>query len=98
VAQHDGVPGDGARPTDRWRPGAVVPDRHPLSLPAPPACGPYRLLVGWYERDTLRRLPADGPDRADRAVAGPLADVAPVLPDAADAVELQPLDGTGCGR
>jgi hypothetical protein len=101
VAQHDGVPGDGARPTDRWRPGAVVPDRHQLALPAPPACGPYRLLVGWYERDTLRRLPTD---RADLVAAGPLAGPAPALPDvadvadAADAVELRPVDGAGCGR
>ena len=90
VAQHDGVPAGGARPTDRWRPGAVVQDRHPLVLPAPPACGPYRLLVGWYERDTLRRLPV-AQEAGDETAPG-----GTPSPEA-DAVELRPLDGDGCG-
>jgi hypothetical protein len=90
VAQHDGLPGDGARPTDRWRPGEIVPDRHPLVLPAPPACGPYRLFVGWYDRETLRRLPVVQ-GAADAAAPG-----GTPSPEA-DAVELRPLGGAACG-
>ena len=84
VAQHDGLPDAGAAPTDRWRPGAIVRDRQPLVLPPGPAAGDScRLLVGWYERDTLRRLPAtDG--TADS-------------PTTSDTVELGSVAGPGCG-
>ena len=56
VAQHDGDPGDGRLPTDRWQPGEVIRDRRSLT-PAAPACGPLRLLVGMYDRRTQGRLP-----------------------------------------
>lgn len=57
VAQHDGPPADGQRPTSCWRPGEVVPDPHPLTLPADaPPDGPYRLRVGLYYWPTMTRL------------------------------------------
>ncbi len=59
VAQHDGDPGDGRLPTDRWKPGEIIRDRRTLTLTGP-ACGPLRLLVGMYDRKTQARLPAAG--------------------------------------
>jgi 4-amino-4-deoxy-L-arabinose transferase-like glycosyltransferase len=79
VAQHDGVPGGGTLPTDRWHPGEVIRDRHPLVLPAH-ACGSFRLQVGWYERETLQRLPVDPG----------------VLPAVESAVELRSVDFAPC--
>jgi hypothetical protein len=80
LGQHDGLPGEGARTTDRWPPGAVIRDRHTLAFASSPACGSYRLLVGWYERETMRRLPSTpaGPPVDDKAA------------------ELRPIDGRLC--
>ena len=51
VAQHDGWPALGAKPTHTWAPGEIISDPHPLSgLPA----GTYRLRIGLY--DTAGRL------------------------------------------
>jgi hypothetical protein len=48
-AQHDGDPGGGYTPTTRWELGELVPDRHPLRLPADLLPGKYRLWAGMYE-------------------------------------------------
>jgi serine/threonine-protein kinase len=48
VAQHDGLPANGERPTDRWPPGAIVQDEHALPIPADIADGEYWLRVGLY--------------------------------------------------
>lgn len=58
VAQHDGPPAEGARPTSGWLPGEEIMDRHVIWLPEGLPPGPYRLLVGLYQGDT--RLPVDG--------------------------------------
>lgn len=63
IAQDDSWPVQGTFPTDEWRVGEVVTDRHTLSLPAQLPTGQYRLVVGWYLLRDLRRLPivsADG--------------------------------------
>jgi len=52
VAQHDGWPALGAKPTFAWLRGEIVADVHPL--PGVPA-GTYRLRVGFY--DAEGRLP-----------------------------------------
>ena len=57
VAQHDGEPAGGARPTDAWQAGEAVLDRHGLWLPAELPAGDYRLLLGLYLPDSGRRLP-----------------------------------------
>jgi len=57
LAQHDGLPGEGKRPTTTWLPEEIVPDRHKLILSGPPA-NPARLLVGMYDLATMERLPA----------------------------------------
>jgi len=55
-AQHDGDPGAGSTPTTRWLPGEVVPDTHPLLLPADLPPGRYLLWAGMYEYGAVRNL------------------------------------------
>ena len=61
-AQGDGVPANGIYPTWAWMPSEIVEDEHliPLDSDVPP--GEYRLAIGLYEPDTLRRLGATGPE------------------------------------
>lgn len=56
IAQHDGFPAGGHLPTSAWQAGMIVPDRHPLELPAGAAGRVGSLLVGMYRPDTLERL------------------------------------------
>jgi hypothetical protein len=67
LAQHDGVPADGTRPTRGWLPGEVIADAHPLRRPP----GTVALAVGLYDPATGLRVPlTTGPDhirvQADR--------------------------------
>ena len=56
VAQNDGAPGAGFRPTSSWRPGEVIIDqRGVLITPATPP-GRYSLFVGLYDPATGQRL------------------------------------------
>ena len=48
VAQHDGEPAGGTRPTTTWRPGERVSDMHGLALPADLPPGVYTVEVGMY--------------------------------------------------
>lgn len=58
VAQSDGIPLVGHRPTTTWRAGERLVDSYMVALPAelPPA--PYELSVGMYLHETMERLPA----------------------------------------
>jgi hypothetical protein len=58
VAQMDQPPVNGDYPTRAWSAGEIVEDTHRLSLPSDLSPGDYRLVVGLYQRDTLRRLSA----------------------------------------
>ncbi len=62
LAQRDGVPANGIYPTWAWMPSEIVEDEHliPLDSDVPP--GEYRLAIGLYEPDTLRRLGATDPE------------------------------------
>jgi hypothetical protein len=62
VAGHDGLPGSGASPTDRWQAGQVVEDVHDIALPRELPAGSYRLTVGMYDAASGQRLPARGYD------------------------------------
>lgn len=67
IAQHDGPPATGERPTTGWLGGEYVSDQHTLtfaesSMPT----GLATLEVGLYDPDTLTRVVTD--DGADRAV------------------------------
>jgi len=64
VAQHDGPPAGGLRPTNDWRPGELIADPHVISLPNTLTPGTYRLIVGLYDGQTGRRVPAPGPNNA----------------------------------
>jgi hypothetical protein len=56
-AQHDGPPMQGRYPTNNWRPGQIIEDATPLTLPSDLPPGDYRLAVGMYELTTGQRLP-----------------------------------------
>jgi hypothetical protein len=57
LAQGDGPPLSGYYPTSMWAAGETLVDPHPLSLPSDLPTGPYRLLVGMYNLETMERLP-----------------------------------------
>jgi hypothetical protein len=61
LAQGDGPPVRGYYPTSMWSVGETLADPHLLSLPTDLPAGSYRLLVGMYDLETMKRLPrADG--------------------------------------
>jgi 4-amino-4-deoxy-L-arabinose transferase-like glycosyltransferase len=62
IAQHDGVPGEGERPTWSWQQSEVVPDPHVLGPLNDVPDGVYTLSVGMYDYGTQARLPATLPD------------------------------------
>lgn len=58
VAQEDTVPCQAACPATSWLSGEILLDQVTLPIPATLAVGRYPLAVGWYDPDTLIRLPA----------------------------------------
>lgn len=61
IAQHDGPPAGGARPTNEWLAGEYVADAHELAWREAGYSGPARLVVGLYDPLSGARLPtADG--------------------------------------
>jgi hypothetical protein len=59
-AQHDSHPGLGAYSTREWQPGAVIEDRHQLSVPpGAPAPSTLRIVAGLYDAATGQRLTSD---------------------------------------
>jgi len=63
VAQRDGEPGGGSRPTTSWAAGETVSDNHGLLLPAGLPPGQYELRLGLYDAlDPAARLPVGGGD------------------------------------
>jgi hypothetical protein len=56
LAQADDLPACGTRPTQRWRTGEVVADRHVAALPPDLPVGEYDLQVGLYEPGTGQRM------------------------------------------
>jgi hypothetical protein len=56
VAQADGAPARGARPTSRWQAGDTVIDSHQIALPADLLPGEYTLVFGMYHWPSLERL------------------------------------------
>ena len=62
IAQDDGVPGGGKRPTWGWQEQEIIPDEHVIApLRAVPA-GTYTLSVGMYDYATKARLAATEAD------------------------------------
>ncbi|WP_420643668.1 DUF2723 domain-containing protein [Candidatus Leptofilum sp.] len=56
VGQIDSWPVQGTFPTSQWAPGEVVEDRHQVQLAGKLPDGAYRVQVGFYLLQTLRRL------------------------------------------
>lgn len=67
VAQQDGMPLAGSRPTTSWRAAEVLVDEHTLFLNPDVPSGDYQLWAGFYNPDTGERLPVfvDGVEQAD---------------------------------
>jgi hypothetical protein len=63
IAQHDGLPAQGERPTNEWVRGEYVVDRHELVWREPDYTGPAQVAVGLYDPETGERLrTAEGAD------------------------------------
>jgi hypothetical protein len=60
VAQHDGVPLNGERPTWSWQEAEVLRDEHKLFVDGSLPEGKYTLSVGMYDYPSGTRLPAVG--------------------------------------
>ena len=62
IAQHDGAPAGGTRPTSEWGPGEVIADSHPMAFYDAGYVGPARIAVGMYDPATGRVLTQTGDD------------------------------------
>ncbi len=69
IAQHDGGPAGGTRPTTGWTPGETIVDSHPLVFYDTAYTGPARVVVGLYEPGTGRVLTGAGDDHVVLPVA-----------------------------
>ncbi len=65
IAQRDGEPGGGSRPTDGWTPGETITDNHGLPIPLGTPPGDYRLIAALYDPESGQRLPTPAGDMAD---------------------------------
>ena len=62
ISQHDGLPANGARPTDTWASGDQITDDHQFNIPPNTPPGEYLLRVGMY--DSAGRLPVSDSGQA----------------------------------
>lgn len=62
IAQHDGEPAGGSRPTDTWQAGEQIADNHavPIAFGTPP--GDYQLALIVYDAETGARVQQAGGD------------------------------------
>lgn len=77
LAQDDGLPAEGRRPTTSWLPYEVIADAHEFTL-APDDNADLRLSVGLYDLATLERVPAyscEGTRLANDALTIPVTDL-----------------------
>jgi hypothetical protein len=56
IAQQDGIPGSGKRPTPTWVPGEYIADDYVLTTDPTTSAGTYYLELGLYEPVTGQRL------------------------------------------
>jgi hypothetical protein len=57
IAQSDGVPASGLRPTTSWRNREVITDVHAISIPESTEPGTYQIWIGLYDPTTGIRVP-----------------------------------------
>lgn len=60
IAQDDGVPAGGERPTTGWTPGEIIVDYHLMTFREPNYIGDARIQVGLYDSVTQDRVPVEG--------------------------------------
>jgi mannosyltransferase len=61
VAQHDGPPANGTRPTPGWLADEIIVDPHDMAF-REPYTGPARIEVGLYNPATQERVPTESGD------------------------------------
>jgi hypothetical protein len=72
-AQHDGIPGEGTRPTTGWIEGEIIVDHHDLVVRADAPAGDYLLEIGLYDPASDQRVPVldeGGASAASRVLLG----------------------------
>jgi hypothetical protein len=57
LTQADSRPLNGFVPTSYWSPRQEMADTYKIQLPPDAPAGDYRLVVGWYDLETMSRLP-----------------------------------------
>ena len=57
ITQFDYQPYGGSYPTQNWQPGQLLTDPHEFQVPPDFPPGEYNLVIGFYDRNTLARLP-----------------------------------------
>jgi len=62
IAQHDGAPANGSRPTSGWTAGEVIEDFHPMAFQDTGYTGTARIAVGLYDPTTGRVTSQTGGD------------------------------------
>jgi hypothetical protein len=65
IAQRDGEPVGGSRPTDTWRTGDQILDNYALPVPFGTPPGEYRLVAAMYDAQTGQRLTHLGGDTVE---------------------------------
>lgn len=60
LAQHDGSPAGGTRPTTMWVAGETISDYHELVFLVSDYAGPAQIAIGLYDPLTLARVPLEG--------------------------------------
>jgi hypothetical protein len=63
IAQHDGIPAGGSRPTSGWSQGERIVDRHAIVVPYGTPPGEASLLAAAYDPATGERIPLGGSDQ-----------------------------------
>jgi hypothetical protein len=79
VGQVDAWPQQGTYPTTAWSPGEIVKDPYLVRLDSELPPGQYKLYLGWYLLETLRRLPVL--DQDGRAVDDKVVVPGLIMPD-----------------
>ncbi|MCS6846938.1 MAG: glycosyltransferase family 39 protein [Anaerolineae bacterium] len=68
IAAFDSPPVNGAAPTSRWTPGAIITDTRAVPIPADAPPGEYNVVIGWYSYPTFERLTIDGGEATEHVV------------------------------
>ncbi len=75
IAQSDGIPRDGAYPTDAWGSNEIIEDSHTLVISDGSAAGVSQFSVGMYEYPSGARLSTTGPLSKDNTITFPGPDI-----------------------